>query len=158
MLSAEVNSYLFNNARWLQPACECLSKSLLSITGSGVRNSTRQPRNALVSLHCQLSKRKKLPEEQSPFPAFSGCTAIRVLQRERAKLQKTWKTTTYRNIFSKGISNQQLYLQAMARKKIFVRRTKRNLTNSGHNLNLECQIWSTSNLELSLQRIVGEIF
>lgn len=65
VLSAEVNSYLFNNARWLQPACECLSKSLLSITGSGIRNPTRQPLNALVSLHCQLSKRTKLPEEQS---------------------------------------------------------------------------------------------
>lgn len=113
--------------------------------------------------HCtpsyQRGKRclKNSHVKQPPFPAIPGCRTIHSLGKERAKLQRTWKTTTSRNIFSKGISNQQLYLQATARKKILVR-TKRNLTSSGHNLNLECQIWSTSNLELSLWRIVGEIF
>lgn len=146
MLSAEVNSYLFNNAR-LQPACEWLSKSLLSITGSGIRNSTSQPRNALVSLHCQLPKRKKLSEEQScqaaPIPSHSSMHRYPWLTKGKSKASRKMKNNSNKQntrVFSARASAINNCICRLRQEKKILVRTKRNLTSSSHSLNLECQI------------------
>lgn len=108
-------------------------------------------------------KEEKDAWRTAPIPSHSRMHNCPWITEGKSKASEDMKNNTAINRIQEYF--QQRHQQSTTvfagcgkEKKILVRRSKRNLTSSSHNLNLECQIWSTSNVELSLQRLVGEIF